>query len=76
MKKNEQEQYLKDLTWLFDNNPCLSNLMANYVLTVYGNNAVLTPESYSHEFQYLKETGNLHVVFDLALHGYGQRIQN
>ncbi len=77
MKKNEfeenQEQYLKDLTSLFNHNPSIGSLMNNYLVRRYGSLAVLTPESMAHEYDYLKSQGDLHVLVDLALDDFANK---
>lgn len=83
MKNNEheaieenQEQYLKDLTSLFEFNPSIGSLMNNYLVRRYGSLAVLTPEGMAHEYDYLKSKGDLHVVIDLALEDFGEKAKN
>ena len=73
MKKNEEEQYIKDLTSLFQYNPSIGSLMNNYLVTRYGSLAVLTPESMAHEYDCLKSQGDLHVFIDLALDDFAKK---
>lgn len=76
MKNNEEEQYLKDLTRLFEYNPSIGSLMNNYLVRRYGSLAVLSPESMAHEYDYLKSKGDLHVFIDLALEDFGEKAKS